>query len=88
MKLDIGNIRRLCGYVSASTLAELEVRTPAGTLRLRREPGAPREQDRGIAAVHARVAGRCHLAHPTNDIALARCGEQVRAGQLLGSRCA
>ena len=89
-------IRTLTNLLEGTDIGLLELTTPGETVRLRRDeragpqPASPAQSDVGGAdapgplTVKAPSVGVFRRAHPMHDEALARPGQDVRAGEAVG----
>ena len=85
-------LQQMAAWLAGTDIGLLELRTPEGTVRLGRNGGAggeiaqlpePPPDEEPVAATSADVGVFLH-AHPLHDAPMARLGEHVAIGQVLG----
>ena len=91
MSIPFTHIGDISAWLAATDIAELELRGPAGYLRLRRDHGGavtpvaePPQADLNSVVVTAQSVGIFLHRHPLHDVPLVRTGARVNAHQPLG----
>ncbi len=90
MGMPFTHIDRISAWLAATDIAELELRGPAGYLRLRQDHGGvthiaePPQADPSSVVVTAQSVGIFLHCHPLHDAPLVRTGARVDAHQPLG----
>jgi acetyl-CoA carboxylase biotin carboxyl carrier protein len=80
-------VRQFSALLAGTDIAQLELRTAQGVLVVRRDGGAVATPPEMPAATHAVVAPNLGIflhQHPLHDAPLARAGQSVRAGEIVG----
>ena len=78
------HIQQLAGLLDGTSIGLLELTTPEGLVRLRRDAGPRDPVDAESLTIRAPSVGTFRIAHPMLVIPLAEPGRSVMAGEAVG----